>query len=83
MKIGHFEAETEVTFLPRCANCEAPHPKVRRPLPANLEVCPDCNHPSYQGKTKVVKASITGKGLGFAALLLSTGKYFRNLANRD
>lgn len=55
------EPSMTLTFLPRCPACEAPHPLARKP-PMPADACPDCGGPQTIGRTKTVRAIITGRG---------------------
>lgn len=83
LAMGWREPSMLATFLPRCGNCEAPHPLAMKP-PRPDGVCPVCSTPTAQGYTKEVPALITGKDIMalFARGFLKMGKWLIQLARR-
>lgn len=77
------KVEMTHTFLPRCANCHAPHPLARKPAMA-AEHCPDCGSPSTMGPTVVIEEPVlTGFYGWLATRLLKIGQRLRSLAKED
>lgn len=60
---GQFRPSLDVRFLPRCANCEAPHPAVfsywKTDFP-DKTICPECGMPSGRGRTQRVRVYLPG-----------------------
>ena len=79
-----FRPSMEVTFLPRCGNCHAPHPLARKPQ-CDPATCPDCGAPQGGVVTKPVEATVNIGGVSgfFADLFLKIGKALRNIAGPD
>ncbi len=78
--LGHFEPELRYTFLPRCAQCHAPHP-VAQKLPL-LSTCPQCGCPSGAAVSRVERAKLYGLWGWVASLFLAIGKGLTALAKR-
>lgn len=81
---GHFEPFCEVTFLPRCSACHAPHPQAMNP-PRISNKCPACDAPIALGRQKTtVPAKLTGADplLALGLFFQACGRWLRNLANK-
>lgn len=84
MAAGDYEPSLGIQLLPRCANCQQPHPLARNP-PADPATCPDCGASARSPGRKIeVPAEITGPFLLIAAVntLLWIGRKLRRLAQR-
>jgi hypothetical protein len=69
------------TFLPRCANCSAPHPAARKPVPSDSSTCLECGAPVQTGQTVEVAAPRLGGVWGFVATsLFNAARWLRRLA---
>ncbi len=80
--VGRYEPTVSRTFLPRCSECQTPHPLARRPA-APDGACPDCGAPSDKGPIQTQRGQITDPVTAFGMFLANTGAWLRNLANRD
>lgn len=77
---GTWEPSLTATFLPRCANCHAPHPLARGPLSVASDTCPDCGHPVGSSYSREVPASMGGLWGWIASIFLNIGRALRRLA---
>lgn len=81
---GFREPRMVMTFLPRCGNCEAPHPMARNP-PIDADTCPDCGSSIAQPGTPVeVPALLTGfnPAILLARAFFAFAKYLKTLSER-
>ena len=77
---GTWEPSLTATFLPRCANCHAPHPMARGPLSTPLDDCPDCGYPVGKSYSREVPASLGGFWGWVASIFLNIGRALKRLS---